>query len=107
MAAKPHRHGTAKQLSDIASGYVASGSSIFTRKSAHGTAPTMKSRSQMKRRRGTRNLPDLISEVVVSLAHLEGMLRVEDDGSRREKLLKNHRIKSEFLVRLYKELEAR
>jgi hypothetical protein len=98
---QPHRapkFGTARDLAEHASGYSSNGESIYSRAAAH-SEPRM--RHQVPRTKGRlHTLSELIVETDFALRRLQCELRIESNPKRRERLLKNIQIKSDYLAEL-------
>ena|ERR1700722_889633 len=102
------RHGTAKDLADVANGYTASGASEHSRNSAHSHISHLNSfvddtRPPEWARTEKDALGFTIADNARQLAALHMRLRTETNEQRRDKLRKNIQIKTKFLDRLKQE----
>ncbi len=89
---RQQKHGTARDLTEHATGYAGNGASIYTRHVAHNTAPARQ-----------RTCGELITITMRELGKCQQRLRNETDPYRRAKLLRDIEIKSSFLSRLGEE----
>jgi hypothetical protein len=107
------RHGTARDASDHAVGYTASGASEHSRHAANGSASTKKpepekvvgasSQAGREHGRGKRNRWQLIQEMHRDIAKIARRLKTETDPEVLARLRKNYTIKSGFLSKLHKQ----
>lgn len=103
QVSKVRRSGTAKELSERAVGYSASGESQHTRQAAHGNGHLP---GYVTTTRGKRTRDQLIEQHKSLLAKLRGDILIEDNKTRRAKLEKNLEIKRKFLDRLLAEKDT-
>lgn len=100
--------GRPDELGNDGSGYAPNGESAYSRASAHGRSSMQRLPSTKTARRVSRGielpLPKLIAETEQGVLWIEAELRSETDKTQREKLKKNHEIKSRYLTGLRRKL---